>query len=287
MFYGLSFQAFVFPYLPGKPCFCSGYVRFQLPTGFWRQDRRRVFSRHARTGGVFPGSGRFMCVLAFLPVWYYGMKLIPLSLLLLLLSACSIARGQEETSTSQAGCRRGPSRDTPSASSLISSLSMEELRSYCQIPNTIDFELSDGPAESTINKEDNVMYFTWEQLTTGLRFPISSLVKQFLHFSRAHPAFVHPNVIWILTGCSMLNLLYQLDISLVEICFIYTLKLGHGSLLSMSTQSPRLQFVTGLLDSPKTKAKGVILVRGPWYETPGSPNLPFVLNQSMSFPGVF
>ena len=31
----------------------------------------------------------------------------------------------------------------------------------------------------------------------------------------------------------------------------------------------------------------MILVKGPWYETPGSPNLPFVLNQSMSFPGVF
>ena len=50
---------------------------------------------------------------------------------------------------------------------------------------------------------------------------------------------------------------------------------------------PRLQFVTGLPDSPKTEAKGVILVRGPWYETTGSPDLPFVLNQSMSFPGVF
>ena len=31
----------------------------------------------------------------------------------------------------------------------------------------------------------------------------------------------------------------------------------------------------------------MILVRGPWYETPGSPDLPFSLNQLMSFPGVF
>ena len=31
----------------------------------------------------------------------------------------------------------------------------------------------------------------------------------------------------------------------------------------------------------------MILVRGPWYETLGSPDLPFALNQSMSFPGVF
>ena len=122
-----------------------------------------MFSRHARTGERgFPGSGRFMYVLALLPVWYYGMELIPLSLLLLLLSACSMARGQEETSTSKARRRKGPSRDTPSARSLISSLSMEELRSYCQIPRNIDFEFPDGPVESTVNEEDSVMYFTWE-----------------------------------------------------------------------------------------------------------------------------
>ena len=103
-----------------------------------------MFLGHARTerggggggggAGWFPGSSRFMCVLALLQVWYYGMELIPLSLLLLWLSSCSMSRGEEETSTSQAGRKRGPSRDTPSASSLISSLSMEELRSYCQIP---------------------------------------------------------------------------------------------------------------------------------------------------------
>ena len=90
------------------------------------------------------------------------MELIPLSLLLPWLSACSMARGEEETSTSQAWRKRGPSRDTPSTSSLISALSMEELRSYCQIPNNIDFELSDGPAESVVNEEDSVVYFTRE-----------------------------------------------------------------------------------------------------------------------------
>ena len=79
-------------------------------------------------------------------------------------------------------------------------------------------------------------------------------------------------------GCSVLNLLYQLDILLVEICFIYTLKLGSGSSLSMSAHSSRLQFVTGLLDSPETEAKGFVLVQGLWYETPGSVRLPFDLN---------
>ena len=54
----------------------------------------------------------------------------------------------------------------------------------------------------------------------------------------------------------------------------------------MSILDSRLQFVNGLPDSHKTKAKGVILVRGPWDETPSSPSLPFDINWSQSFPGV-
>ena len=71
-----------------------------------------------------------------------------------------MARGQEETSTSQVGRRRGSSWDTPSTSSIISSLSMEELRSYCQIPDNIDFELPHGPTESNIGEGDSAVYFT-------------------------------------------------------------------------------------------------------------------------------
>ena len=57
--------------------------------------------------------------------------------------------------------------------------------------------------------------------------------------------------------------------------------------MSMSAQSPRLQFVTGLPDSLKTEAKGVILVKGPWDETLGSPDLSFDVNHSMFFPSVY
>ena len=145
-----------------------------------------------------------------------------------------MARGQEEISTSQVGHKRGPDGDMPSASSIISSLSMEELRSYCHIPDNIDFELPNGQAESTIGEEDGAVYFTKEQLAAGLRFPFSSLVNQFLHFSGAPPTLVHPNIIRILTECSVLNLLYQLDISLVGVFFIYTLKLAHGGWLTLS-----------------------------------------------------
>ena len=105
----------------------------------------------------------------------------------------------------------------------MSSMSLEELRSFCRVPYNISLELSDGSACSTIRQADNAVYFTREYFAAWLRFPVSLLVKQFLHVTRAPPALVHPNVFQILMGCSMLNFLYQLDISLAKICFVYTL----------------------------------------------------------------
>ena len=55
----------------------------------------------------------------------------------------------------------------------------------------------------------------------------------------------------------------------------------------MSAHSSRLQFLIRLLYSPKIEAKWVVLVEGLWYETPVSPGLPFDLNQSLMFPGLF
>ena len=112
------------------------------------------------------------------------------------------------TSSSQAGRRRGPSRGTTSTSSIISSLTMEELRAYCDVPDNIDLTLMEEPNESTMGGEHNSVFFTQEHLVAGLRFLVPALVKQFLHFTRASLALVHPNTIWILTGCSILNLLY-------------------------------------------------------------------------------
>ena len=167
----------------------------------------------------------------------------------------------------------------------MASMSVEELRSFCQVPDGIILELSDMPAFSTVGKANNAFYFTREQFVARLRFPVSSLVKQFLHVTRAPLALIYPNVFHILMGCSVLNFLYQLDISLVEICFIYTLKLETEGRLSLSIHSSRLQFVTKLPDSPKTEAKGVVLVRGSWYEMPSSMGFPFHVNQSLMFPG--
>ena len=64
----------------------------------------------------------------------------------------------------------------------------------------------------------------------------------------------------------------------MEICFVYMLNLKIEGRLSMSAYNQKLKFVTGILDSSKIEAKRVVLVRGPWYETPGFLGLPFDVN---------
>ena len=93
-----------------------------------------------------------------------------------------MTRSEEGTSTNEACRRQGPARRTRSASHIVSSLTMEELRTYCEIPNDIDLKLMEKSDDSTMGWEHNDVFFTREQLTAGLRFPVSSLVKQFFAF---------------------------------------------------------------------------------------------------------
>ena len=174
----------------------------------------------------------------------------------------------------------------PSTRNIIVSMTMEELKIYCEVPNDIDLWLMERTDESTLGGEHNGVFFTRENLAARLRFPIPAIVNQFLHFTRAPPAQIHPNVIRILIITCVLNHLYQLDLTLVELFIIYFLNVGLGGRMSMSVLNPRLQIVNGLPDSPKTEAKGALLVTGPWDETLGSPRLPFNVNRSQSFPGL-
>ena len=145
-------------------------------------------------------------------------------------------RGREETSTSGRPARR--LRATPSTSSIISSLTMEELRAFYEVPNNIDLWLMERADESTLGGEHNGVFFTREHLAAGLRFPVPAIVKQFFHFTRVPSALIHPNVIRILIGSCVLNHLYQLDLSLVELFMIYFLSIGSGGRMSMSVLSP-------------------------------------------------
>ena len=170
-------------------------------------------------------------------------------------------RGRKETSTS--GRPGGRPREKPSTSNVIASLTMEELKVYCEVPDNIDLRLMERADVSTLGGEHNGMFLTREHLVVGLCFPVSAIVKQFLHFTWAPSALIHPNVIPILIGSCVLNHLYQLDLTLVELFIIYFLNRGSGGRMSMSVLSPRLEIVNGLPDLLKTEVKGALLVRGP------------------------
>ena len=59
------------------------------------------------------------------------------------LFACRLMRGHDETSTSHVGRRKGFSQESPTTSSLVASMSVEELKSFFQVPDDINIELSD------------------------------------------------------------------------------------------------------------------------------------------------
>ena len=57
-------------------------------------------------------------------------------------------------------------------------------------------------------------------------------------------------------GCSILSMLFNLDLSLLEVLFIYSIKKGKTDLFSLAAHLPSLQLVTDLPNSTKGGAKG-------------------------------
>ena len=167
----------------------------------------------------------------------------------------------------------------------VDKLSMKEFRERFCIPNGVLVELMDEEAMSTEKSEDHAIVFTKEQFNARLRFPLLSLFKEFLHFTQIPPAYIHPNMVRVLMGCSILSMLFNLDLSLLEVLFIYSLKKGKNDIFSLAVHLSSLQLVTELPDSTKEGAKGHVLVRGVWARLLEHPERPFSPNRSLVFPG--
>ena len=144
----------------------------------------------------------------------------------------------------------------------------------------------EGNAVSTVKSGDNSICFTKEQFNAGLRFLLPSLFKQFLHYTKIPSALIHPNVVRVLMGCSVLDMLFSLDLSLLEVLFVYSIKKAKNDIFSLAASIPSLQLVTGLLDSTKGAARGHVLVKGPWVGLMVHPDKQFVPNQSLKVPGM-
>ena len=82
-------------------------------------------------------------------------------------------------------------------------------------------------------------------------------------------------------GCSILSMLYNLDLSLLEVLFIYSIKKAKTNIFSFVACLPSLQLVTNLPDSTKEAAKGHVLVKGSWAGLAVYPDRPFAPNQSL------
>ena len=102
---------------------------------------------------------------------------------------------------------------------------------------------------------------------------------------RSHQPISTPNIVRVLMGCSVLSLLFNLDLSLLEVLFVYSLKKGKNDIFSMAAHLPSLQLVTELPDSTKGGAKGHVLVRAAWAGLLGHPERPFSPNHSLELPG--
>ena len=171
----------------------------------------------------------------------------------------------------------------------IDKLSVKEFRDRFCIPNGVMVEfLNEGEdVVSTEKAEGHAITFSKEQFNVRLRFPLPALFKEFLHFSQIPPAFIHPNIVRVLMGCSIINMLYNLDLSLLEVLFVYSLKKGKNDIFSMSAHLHSLQLVTELPDSTKGGAKGHVMVRGAWAGLLEHPARPFSPNYSTVLPGKF
>lgn len=143
-------------------------------------------------------------------------------------------------------------------------LNEREFQNHFFFSNGISVQMVEGGAVSIEKVEDNTMYFTKEQFNARLRFPLPSLFKQFLHYTKIPLVCLHPNVVQVLMGCNILDMLFHLDLSLLEVLFVYTTKKGKNDIFSLFANIPSFQLVMGLPDSIKGGAKGYALVRGPW-----------------------
>ena len=130
-----------------------------------------------------------------------------------------MSANKDATSSSAAGQSGKDASEEVHVKKSVDKLHVREFCGRFYIPNGVSVQLMDGEAVSTEKSADNAIYFTKEQFNVGLRFPLPSLFKEFLHFTHIPPAYIHPNMVRVLMGCSILSMLFNLDLSLLEVFF--------------------------------------------------------------------
>lgn len=105
-------------------------------------------------------------------------------------------------------------------------MSKQEFWAHFRIPDTVSILLENVEPLTSEKLSHNATYFSKEQFNARLRFHLPFLFEQFLYFTKIPLAFLPPNVVRVLIGCSILDMLYRLDLSLLEVFFVYTIKMS-------------------------------------------------------------
>ena len=115
---------------------------------------------------------------------------------------------------------------------------------------------------SYLGRSCSSLYFPRQHFDNGLRLPLPSLVHQFLHYAHIHPIRIHPNIILVLVGVSILNFIHDMDLGLENVLFIYSLKLSMIGKFSFCMDSRSLQLVMGFPNMNKNVVRGNVIVLG-------------------------
>lgn len=156
-----------------------------------------------------------------------------------------LARGViASTNTGSRGQKGGQNcvrAGSPRSECSVNLLSKQEIRDHFCILNNVSIPLVDDEPMPTEKLSYNSTYFSKAQFNARLRFPLHYVLKQLFHFTKITLAFLHPNVVPVLMGCSILDMLYHLDLSLLEVLFILTIKMSQKERFNLSAHIPSLQ----------------------------------------------
>ncbi|KAL6319625.1 hypothetical protein AAG906_020702 [Vitis piasezkii] len=150
--------------------------------------------------------GFLLAILGFCPRTFVGCRSffgvesrVRMEMLAMLGSASTpLSKMSANKDAASSSAARQSGKDASEEVHVEKSVDKLNVREFCErfcIPNGVSVQLVDGEAVSTEKSADNAIFFTKEQFNAGLRFPLPSLFKEFLHFTQIPPAYIHPNMV--------------------------------------------------------------------------------------------
>ncbi|RVW59289.1 hypothetical protein CK203_101700 [Vitis vinifera] len=168
----------------------------------------------------------------------------------------------------------------------IDKLNAKEFRERFCIPHDVLIDLVNEEAAMPTEKGGKNVPLHKGTIQRGAPVPSAGVVQGIPPLLSDSPIFIHPNLVRVLMGCSIINMLYSLDLTLLEVFFVYSLKKAKNDIFSVSAHLPSLQMVTELPDSTKGGAKGLVAVWGGWAGLSQHPSRPFSPNYTLKIPGL-